>query len=131
VAETIAFMKEVGPDCVGAPLGMRLYEGTPAAAIVASEGPLEENPAVRRKYEGPVDLLKPTFYISARLGERPARLVRDLIAGDERFFPPNDDDPASGPGGDHNYNENKRLTDAIASGARGAYWDILRSCAGT
>jgi tryptophan 2-C-methyltransferase len=130
VAETIAFMKEIGPDCVGAPLGMRLYDGTPAAAIVASEGPLEENRAVRRKYEGPVDLLKPTFYISASLGDCPARLVRDLIAGDERFFPPNDDDPASESGGDHNYNENRRLHDAIAKGARGAYWDILRQRTG-
>jgi hypothetical protein len=109
---------------------MRLYEGTPAAAIVAREGPLEKNPAVRRGYEGPVDLLKPTFYVSASLGEHPARLVRDLIAGDSRFFPPNDDGPASAKGEDHNYNENTRLTEAIAGGARGAYWDILRRQAG-
>jgi tryptophan 2-C-methyltransferase len=126
VAETIAFMKDIDPDCVGAALGMRLYEGTPAETIVASEGPLEKNPAVRRTYQGNVDLLKPTFYISSALGDRPARLVRNLIAGDERFFPPNDDGPASGAGEDHNYNENTRLADAIASGARGAYWDILR-----
>jgi hypothetical protein len=27
---------------------------------------------------------------------------------------------------DHNYNANQSLCDAIAAGARGAYWDILR-----
>jgi radical SAM superfamily enzyme YgiQ (UPF0313 family) len=130
VAETIAFMKHLDPDCVGAPLGMRLYEGTPAAAIVAREGPLEKNPAVRRRYDGPVDLMKPTFYVSASLGERPATLVRDLIAGDSRFFPPTDDGPTGAKREDHNYNENTRLTEAIAGGARGAYWDILRRQAG-
>jgi radical SAM superfamily enzyme YgiQ (UPF0313 family) len=126
LAETITFMKETDPDCVGAPLGLRLYEGTPAAAIAAREGPLEKNPAIRRKYDGPVDLLQPTFYVSAALGDRPAKLVRDLIAGDQRFFPPSDDEPAAGPAFDHNYNENTLLTEAIARGARGAYWDILR-----
>ena len=32
----------------------------------------------------------------------------------------------SGLRGDHNYNRNQLLADAIAAGARGAYWDILR-----
>ena len=65
---------------------------------------------------------------SAALGERPSRLVRELIGGDERFFPPQEErscDPAS-PAGDHNYNQNQTLIDAIQAGHRGAYWDILR-----
>ena len=131
VAETIDFMKQIGPDCVGAALGMRIYPGTAAAERIVSAGPMDSNGGIRRHYDGPIDLLKPTFYISGALGEAPAKLVRDLIAGDQRFFPPQDeagdDDGPVGPQTDHNYNENTALADAIAAGARGAYWDILRS----
>ena len=131
--ESIAFFRQIGPDCVGAPLGMRIYPGTPACDRVAAEGPMESNPSIRRAYAGPVDLLKPTFYISAALGDRPAGLVRDRIAGDRRFFEPEDDEAgpeASDVCGDHNYNANRALSDAIAAGARGAYWDILRHLRG-
>ena len=41
---------------------------------------------------------------------------RTLVGHDERFFLP----------GDYNYNDNARITAAIARGERGAYWDILR-----
>ena len=127
LAETIAAFQQIDPDCAGAALGMRLYPGTPAAAIVAAEGPLETNPSLRRRYSGAVDLLQPTFYISSALGDHPARLVRQLIGHDRRFFPPEDETPGddSVPG-DHNYNANRQLADAIAAGERGAYWDILR-----
>ena len=113
---------------MGAALGVRIYPDTPLAARIAAEGPLETNPSIRRRYEGPVDLLQPTYYIAAALGPRPATLVRELIAGDSRFFPPEEDTPgpAAGLAGDHNYNDNRVLVEAIAAGARGAYWDILR-----
>ena len=128
LAESISFFKQIGPDCVGAALGLRIYPGTPAAEIIAAEGPMETNPSIRRKHDGPVDLLQPTFYISAELGPRPARMVRELIDGDQRFFEPEDEhaNQADGLSGDHNYNTNDALTAAIAAGARGAYWDILR-----
>jgi len=129
VAESIRFFQKLNPDCVGAGLGMRLYPGTAVTAQVAAEGPLETNPAIRRHYTGPIDLLQPTFYIAPALGENPARLVRDFIAGDPRFFPPEEEMSAAAPSaaqGDHNYNANRALADAIAAGARGAYWDILR-----
>jgi len=128
VAETIRFVKRIDPDCAGAALGVRVYPGTVMAGMVTAEGPLETNPNVRRHYQGPADLLWPTFYVSSALGEHPARLVRDLIAGDERFFPPEDESSAaaSDSPGDHNYNQNRALIDAIAAGARGAYWHILR-----
>jgi len=163
VAETIEFVRRIGPDCAGAALGVRLYPGTAIVEMLAAEGPLEGNPAIHRRYEGPIDLLKPNFYVSPALGEEPARLVRDLIAGDPRFFEPADPGPRSGlavwggrvaaagrsdvptpqvqsggwgkaersprggdPYADYNYNENQPLVDAIAAGARGAYWDILR-----
>jgi radical SAM superfamily enzyme YgiQ (UPF0313 family) len=127
LADSIAFFRSIEPDCIGAGLGVRIYPQTGMATHMASEGPLETNSAIRRHYDGPIDLLRPTFYISPLLGERPARLVRDLIAGDRRFFPPEEEGLEKGPQGDHNYNANQSLSDAIAGGARGAYWDILRS----
>jgi radical SAM superfamily enzyme YgiQ (UPF0313 family) len=133
VTESIRFFQQARADCVGTALGLRLYPRTRIAAVVAGEGPLEANPAIRRHYDGAVDLLRPTFYISASLGEHPARLVRDLVAGDQRFFEPEDERPLAEPAsvqGDHNYNANQTLSDAIRAGARGAYWDILRKLRG-
>jgi len=123
VKETIDFMKQINPDCAGAPLGVRVYPGTDMALAVAAEGSMETNPNIMRKYDGPVDLFKPTFYISHLLGPRPAKLVKDLIAGDKRFFEPIDE--ADAVVTDHNYNDNSELVNAIKSGARGAYWHIL------
>ena len=123
-AESIAFLKQAEPDCVGAPLGLRVYPGTPVARLLAEQGPMEANPGIVRRYDGPVDLLQPTFYVSPQLGSRPAALIRDLIAGDERFFPPQDADAQVST--DHNYNDHAPLLKAISAGARGAYWDILR-----
>ena len=128
-AESIRFVKQIEPDCAGAGFGIRLYPETEVLTILATDGPLEHNPGVRRKYDGPIDLLRPTFYVSPGLGDRPAQLVRDLIDGDQRFFEPADDtDPVTetAPSGDHNYNDSHELVNAIAAGARGAYWDILR-----
>jgi radical SAM superfamily enzyme YgiQ (UPF0313 family) len=130
LAETIDFIKQIDPDCAGAPLGIRVYPATEMARIVADEGLPEENPNIRRKYSGPVDFFKPTFYISASLGEQPAKLVQDLIAGDKRFFGPMvESAPEAAEGNlsaDHNYNDNTELVEAIKKGARGAYWHILR-----
>jgi radical SAM superfamily enzyme YgiQ (UPF0313 family) len=126
LATTIDFVKKIDPDCAGTSLGIHIYPGTDMVQTVLSEGPMERNPAIRRKYTGSVDLFKPTFYISKELGENPARLVKDLIAGDERFFEPMEETPSAS-ATDHNYNDNSTLVDAIAQGARGAYWDILHS----
>lgn len=125
IAETISFIKKVNPDCAGAPLGVRIYPGTEMADMVKAEDPLEKNPNIHRKYEDPVDLLNPTFYISESLGEQPAKLVRDIIAGDRRFFEPMDESIPEDKS-DHNYNDNAALVEAISKGAKGAYWDILR-----
>ena len=126
--ETIRAVQAMEPDCVGAALGLRIYPGTEVAARLAAEGPLDRNDSIRRRYSGAVDLLQPTFYISPYLGSRPAQLINDLINGDPRFFPPEEEgsDFTPGCGGDHNYNANRELEQAIAAGARGAYWDILR-----
>jgi radical SAM superfamily enzyme YgiQ (UPF0313 family) len=125
VKETIDFIKQINPDCAGAPLGVRVYPGTDMALATTAEGPMETNPNIKRKYDGPVDLFKPTFYISHLLGERPAKLIKDLIAGDKRFFEPIDE--ADMALTDHNYNDNTELVNAIKDGARGAYWHILHN----
>jgi radical SAM superfamily enzyme YgiQ (UPF0313 family) len=126
-ADTINFLKKISPNSVGSSLGVRIYPGTEMEQIVRKGGPLETNPNIKRKYSGAVDFFQPTFYMSSLLGNRPAELVRDLIAGDKRFFEPMPEviekEQLST---DHNYNDNTALVDAISKGARGAYWDILR-----
>ena len=128
-AETISFIKSIGPDCAGASLGIRVYPGTGMVDALQREGPLDGNPGLRRKYPGSIDLFQPTFYISPALGPEPARLIKDLIAGDKRFFEPMAEQPDA-EATDHNYNDNTDLVEAIRRGARGAYWDILRRLRG-
>jgi radical SAM superfamily enzyme YgiQ (UPF0313 family) len=129
IAETIESIKQINPDCAGAPVGVRVYPGTEMARIAEAEGPPEDNPNIHRRYDGPVDFLKPTFYISQTLGQNPARVIKDLIAGDTRFFEPMEEADAAEEvvSTDHNYNENIALAEAIKQGARGAYWNILRN----
>jgi radical SAM superfamily enzyme YgiQ (UPF0313 family) len=124
-ADTISFVKSIAPDCAGASLGIRVYPGTGMVDALKREGPLDGNPGLRRKYAGPIDLFQPTFYLSPALGPEPARLIKDLIAGDKRFFEPMAEQPDA-EATDHNYNDNTELVEAIRQGARGAYWDILR-----
>ena len=130
VRETIEFIKKINPDCAGAALGVRIYPNTGMEKISAREFRDETDSNIHRKYTGPIDLLKPTFYISKALGEHPAQLVRDLIDGDQRFFEPSveteQQTKETGGPANYNYNENLPLIQAIRKGARGAYWDILR-----
>jgi len=123
VSESINFFRKIEPDCAGTSYGIRIYPKTGMEEVMRSEGEPDDNPNIKRKYKGPVDLIKPTFYISKKIGENPAALIRECIKGDERFFEPADETES---GRDHNYNENTKLADAISKGARGAYWDILR-----
>ena len=129
VSQTIDFIKQANPDCAGAPLGIRIYPGTPIAEMVMKEGVPEKNPNIRRKYSGQVDFFKPTFYIASGLGPYPAKLIKEMIAGDKRFFEPKEDiapEDVSMTPTDHNYSDNIQLVEAIAKGERGAYWDILK-----
>ena len=120
VRETIEFIKQINPDCAGATLGMRIYPRTAMEKIVFEELRSGNEAAIRRKYQGQINLLKPTFYISRSLGDNPAEYVKNLINGDQRFFEPAGEDTA-----DYNYNDNSPLTEAIEEGERGAYWHIL------
>ena len=129
ISQTIDFIKQANPDCAGAPLGIRIYPGTPISELAVKEGVPEKNPNIRRKYSGPVDFFKPTFYISNALGPQPVKLIKEMIAGDKRFFEPKEDLAPQDEGvmpTDHNYSDNIQLVEAIENGQRGAYWDILR-----
>ncbi|HON67169.1 MAG TPA: radical SAM protein, partial [Phycisphaerae bacterium] len=122
VRESIEYVRELSPDRVGAPVGLRVYPRTPLERLVKSEGPMATNPNLRGVRENNDNFLYPVFYVDHRLGEDPVQLVHDLIGGDERFFPP---PRIKGPA-NYNYNNNDVLQQAILAGERGAYWDILR-----
>ncbi len=122
VRTSIDLMRRIGPDCVGISLGVRVYDGTPLAYAVRRMGPLESNPALWGAKLDNEQLLRPLFYLSLDLGPNPAAMVKKLVGDDPRFFFPSGPEEAP----DYNYNDNQRLVRALAEGARGAYWDILR-----
>lgn len=102
-------------------MGLRLYPGTAMARLLA--------PQLRPHASGIYGLeddnrefLRPVYFLSPELGEDPQRLLFDLIDGDERFFVASPERGES----DYNYNDNSILSEAIRSGQRGAFWDILR-----
>ena len=121
-ATTIQFAQECQPDCIGVALGVRVYPHTKLAQILAGQGP--DNPHLCGHTEDNADFVQPVFYLSAELGrvaEASAYLTK-LVGSDERFFFGGSPDEQS----DYDYDDNALLVDAIAVGARGAYWDILR-----
>jgi radical SAM superfamily enzyme YgiQ (UPF0313 family) len=124
IRRTIDLMRRLKPDCVGLALGLRIYPGTPVAAAINST--TTSDPALSPNLYGARhdnrDFLKPVFFLSPDLGEGIGAYVRELVAGDPRFFLPEDTPENRG----YNYNDNTALVRAIAEGARGAYWHILR-----
>lgn len=122
VRHSIEFVRRLAPDCVGLSLGVRLYEGTSLAQRLAAEGDLAAHPHLYGAKQDRPPFLKPVFYLAPGLGRELPDYVRELVAGDRRFFLPAD----SATNSNYNYSENAGLVDAIAAGARGAYWDILR-----
>ncbi len=121
--QTIEFAKAAEPSCAGISLGVRIYPGTTLAHIIAAQGPMADNPAIYGHAEDNADMLAPVFYLSPNLRtpQEAAGFLSDVIAGDRRFF-----FGGSGDDRDYDYDDNQALVDAIAAGARGAYWDILQ-----
>lgn len=122
VRQTLDWMRRVEADCVGLSLGLRVYGGTPVARQIRAEGDPASNPNLHGAREDNPHFLKPVFYIAPGLGPDFPAYVRELVAGDPRFFLPE----AGGENRNYNYNDNSVLVQAIERGARGAYWDILR-----
>ena len=84
---------------------------------------LHQNPNLHGNVSDNMQFFSPIFYLSSDLGKDAPQYMADLIEGDERFFfmsPHQADDR------NYNYNDNLLLVNAIRSGYRGAFWDILR-----
>ncbi len=121
IARAIEVMRRLDAEAVGVTLGLRLYRGTPLGDELAPAG----RPARRGVRATDGDLLGPSFFVDETLGDDVGPWLSALIAGDPRFFFLAE----AGAGADtasYNYNDNSSLEEAIAAGARGAYWDILR-----
>jgi hypothetical protein len=126
VARTIEVVRGAEPDCVGVALGARLYADTPLARQLAAPLAAGDHAGLRGHLTDNADLAMPLFYLAPELGEDPVGLLKDLLAGDERFFFGWPDDTQA----DYNYDDNPELVQAIRDGHRGAYWDILRRSRG-
>jgi len=126
IARTIELVKQAAPTCAGVSFGLRIYPGTELAAMVRRAGRLAANPAVHGASEGNEDLALPVFYIEPTLGDDAEQFIADRIGGDERFFFGGRVEAEA----DYNYNNNAVLEQAIADGARGAYWHILARARG-
>jgi radical SAM superfamily enzyme YgiQ (UPF0313 family) len=113
--QAIECMNRAAPDRVGISAGLRVYPGTTLEQSVA---PSSSEPGLSM---GP-EPAQPRFYMEPAVAPFCFSLLDDLIGGDRRFL---FFDPAK-PDRNYNYNANQRLSDAIADGYRGAYWDILR-----
>lgn len=122
-SQSVAMAKAAEPSCVGISLGVRIYPGTKLATQVAAQGPMAHNPALWGETADNEQLLAPVFYLSPQLGspQQAASFLEEAIDGDQRFF-----FGGSGDEDDYDYDDNQVLVEAIAAGARGAYWDILR-----
>jgi tryptophan 2-C-methyltransferase len=119
--QTVTRLKRIRPDRVGVSFGVRVFPGTALAKTVAA-GPLADNPCLHGNTRHNDRLLRPLFYVSDRLGPDPEARLKKIIGDDPRFFFASRADL----GRNYNYNNNRPLCAAIARGARGAYWDILR-----
>ncbi len=120
---TVELARECDPSCIGISLGVRVYPGTGVARCLPAAAPLESADGWWGQTTNNKGLLEPLFYLSPELGSplEATDFLEDAIAGDRRFF-----FGGSGDDADYDYDDNQRLVDAIAAGARGAYWDILR-----
>jgi len=121
--ETISGMKRMQPDRVGVSFGVRVFPDTPLARLVRRSGPMEENSNLAGRVRNNPDLLFSIFYVEHGLGRDAEVFLHSLIGDDRRFFFASREVPER----NYNYNDNRVLVEAIRRGARGAYWDILRT----
>jgi radical SAM superfamily enzyme YgiQ (UPF0313 family) len=118
VRDSIDFIKQADPELVAVTIGIRIFPGTALARTLGREQLTPDNPNLFGRTIDNETLVEPVFYLTSELGPEPELLVAEIINDDPRFLPVNDRD--------FNYHANDQLVDAIANGARGAYWKILR-----
>lgn len=121
VARTVDLVRQALPDRAGIAVGVRVYPGTPLSRRVAANPGGTDSPGA-----GDGDPSRPVFFLDPAVAPVIFDLLDRLVGDDERFF---FFDP-SRPKKNYNYNANQLLVEAIRAGHRGAYWDILRRCAG-
>jgi radical SAM superfamily enzyme YgiQ (UPF0313 family) len=115
VAETVELVRRAEPDRAGVSLGVRVYPGTPLAAEM-------ERSRDREGLIGGNDPAAPVFFLEPEIAGEVYGWLHEWTDDDPRFLFYDPDRPRQ----NYNYNDNRRLVDAIAAGYRGAYWDILR-----
>jgi hypothetical protein len=115
IEETVALVRRADPARAGVSLGVRVYPGTMLASQVAAE-------EYARGLTGAGNPLQPVFFLEPQIAPFVSDWLNELIGDDSRFL---FYDP-SRPKQNYNYNANERLVEAIRSGCRGAFWDILR-----
>jgi radical SAM superfamily enzyme YgiQ (UPF0313 family) len=115
IEETVVLVRQADPARAGVSLGVRVYPGTELAAQVAAE-------EYARGLTGGGNPLQPVFFLEPQIAPFVSDWLNELIGDDSRFL---FYDP-SRPKQNYNYNANERLVEAIRSGYRGAFWDILR-----
>lgn len=121
--QSIELMQRIDADCVGLSMGVRIYEGTAMAQCVRSQGDVASNPDIYGAKQDNPGFLRPIYYIAPDLAPDIVGCVREIVGGDTRFFLPSNEQVES----NYNYSDNNVLVDAIANGARGAFWNILRN----
>lgn len=117
VRESIGLMRQIDAELVSVTAGIRIYPGTELERMVRAEGLTSANPSLHGEVEGNENFLLPLYYLSAEIAPDPVAFISECIGDDPRFFPIN--------AATFNYNDNAVLTQAVAEGARGAYWSIL------
>jgi radical SAM superfamily enzyme YgiQ (UPF0313 family) len=117
VRATVRFLQDCDVYRASMIAGIRVFPGTYLETIVRAEGISLTNTNLHGVVEGNESLLKPLFYLTSNLGPDPIAAINALVADDPRFLPVNFTTM--------NYDDNRLLIDAIANGARGAYWAIL------
>ena len=110
--------KTTKADSIGISMGIRLYPDTPLWNSLKKD----DYRFIPGKPRNPP--LEPLYFVKPEK-EKAVSLLCDLIGEDRRFF-----FQPLGEKYNYNYADNKRLMEAIRSGARGAYWDILRKMGG-
>jgi len=115
VTQAIRLMQQTDAQCIGIALGLRVYPGTELARKLLSGKTTYQLPAND-------DPAEPMFFLEPSIASDVTGWLNRLIGNDSRFFFFNPEDGHQ----NYNYNANEVLADAIRSGHRGAYWDILR-----
>jgi radical SAM superfamily enzyme YgiQ (UPF0313 family) len=126
IRQAVDFLRQIQPDCVGLSCGIRVFPNTPLARLVKSRGPMEDNPNLLGTRNQNENLLFPVYYVDERIADNILEFVWSLVGDDALFLVAN---PHESLDRNYNYNDNSVLSQAIQSGERGAYWDILRKAA--